>query len=314
MATQTGYSALELVQMILKRIPRPFPVTFGSLSTDAQFVLDALNLAYAELSGMGDWDWLRAEANINILKKISTTFTVTPTLATFTCTPAIVTTTAATSAPYLGAWAIPDSGSYKDVMVLKTLAANGLSGAFQTVWPTGYDTTLIATVVQPQYQLPADFDRPIDQTSFITTPWLIKGLDTARFLQTRQEDLYLSPTGLAVGIPSVCTVWGQADPSGTTYPAPYLHVYPFPEKDATVRLSYFKRPAKMTGATDVPLIPQGYQHALIERVLQMWYRDKQVDQVKKAACQASFDAIMAQMLGQTELTSERVAVQPESYR
>lgn len=50
-----------------------------------------------------------------------------------------------------------------------------------------------------------------------------------------------------------------------------LRVWPSPDAAATLRLKYYRLPAQLSGANDVPDIPQEYTYLMVERTLQFCF-------------------------------------------
>lgn len=311
-----AYTALDLVNLALRRAGDETQVTTLASATDhALFLTRALDYTHKRICGMASWDWLRAATEIQLYPVLGGTATITGTaLSSLSSTDGTLSYDGAADpvSPYIGAWVQTSSGSgenYRITAVGSNSACTlndyyGSNGSGQTV-----------TIAQDGFDLPSDFDRPLNADSFVTAPWAMEWRTPEDFLRARA--LYTGRrTGLIVqGKPQSYTLWGINTASAEANKRMRLFVDPFPDVGETVVIHYFKKPSTdLTSDSAYPLIPEKDHDVLIAGTLYRFFRDRLVDLNRAGAQKAAFVDGIRRMLGQSERTSDRPTMQPTNYR
>ena len=294
-----SYTLLQMTQHCLARMDKKTIASGTTTSTDeARFLSQAMTATHRWICGIHQWDWLRKEGEVVLVPDVTGITVTVGTPPAFTCT------TLGASAPYA-----TYSGGLVMLPALDVLRLGVMTsvtgGGFAVNNPhTGPHTG--CTFVQDTYALPSDFDRPVSSGSFIAAPWKMNAYDPERFLKIRTADLL--STFITVAQPDSYTIWGQGDGSQK------LIVWPFPDVAQTLSIRYIKKASDFTADGAYPDIPEKYQSILMNRAMDLYYRDKELDMTKRSVFHAMFLQTLQTMLGTVERSSDRMAMQPQTGR
>ncbi len=166
------------------------------------------------------------------------------------------------------------------------------------------------TYFEDEYDLAADFLRPIDMQRF--------SLEASIDLISRTEFRRRFPLNTTLGRPSVATILDFA-PSGSAVPirrvkfaAPPNDFYQIPYTYVTAYLAVSSAgvaAANLSADTDEPIVPLRYRHAIFYHALANWYRDKK-DDTRSQEAKAEYVDIMTRIMMDTEVGSVRPQIRP----
>lgn len=175
----------------------------------------------------------------------------------------------------------------------------------------GSDVAAGSTYVyfEDEYALASDFLRPIDAHFF----------DDARGLRivSRTDFRQKYPRNNTLGNPMVCCF--QDHPfSGNTTPVRKIRVAPVPNGYFSIPYSYVTSSlavssggaaqTQLSAATDEPIVPLRYRHAIVFHALYHWYRDHKNDPRSQEA-KAEYTDIMLRIGADQEVGSPRAKIQ-----
>ena len=176
------------------------------------------------------------------------------------------------------------------------------------------ETTLASgstyTYYEDEYDLAADFLRPIDMQRF--------SLEASIDLISRTEFRRRYPTNTTPGRPAVATILDFA-PSGSTTPIRRVKLAPYPNDFFQIPYTYVTAylavssagaaQTNMTADTDEPIVPLRYRHAIFYHALAAWYRDKK-DDTRSQEAKAEYVDIMSRIIMDTEVGAPRPQLRP----
>jgi hypothetical protein len=171
-------------------------------------------------------------------------------------------------------------------------------------------TGLSYTYFEDEYDLAADFLRPIDMQSFSDAA----GID----LIGRTEFRRRYPRNKVTNKPRVATIQDRA-PSGSTtvrrrvrFWQPPNAAYLIPYHYVTANLAVSSAgvtAANLSADTDEPIVPLRYRHAILFHALYHWYRDKR-DDARSAEAKGEYTDIMIRVISDTEIGQRRPQFRP----
>ena len=177
------------------------------------------------------------------------------------------------------------------------------------------DTETEATyrVFEDEYDLHADFLRPIDLRRFSSTV-NISLIDRVEFRRKY-------PRNSVTGRPVEATLVAQ-EPSGNTvvrrrlrlYRPPNSTVYMLPYNFVTNKLAVASggtEQVNLSADADEPIVPIQYRHAIVLHALINWYRDKK-DDARSQEVSAAWVDLLNRITGDQEIGSPRPQIQPNS--
>ena len=166
------------------------------------------------------------------------------------------------------------------------------------------------TYYEDEYDLAADFLRPIDMQRF--------SLEASVDLISRTEFRRRFPIYSTLGRPSVATILDFA-PSGNVTPIRRVKFasapndfYQIPYTYVTSNLAVSSAgvaAANLSADTDEPIVPLRYRHALVFHALSHWYRDKK-DDTRSQEAKAEYVDIMSRIMMDTEVGAPRPQLRP----
>lgn len=166
------------------------------------------------------------------------------------------------------------------------------------------------TYYEDEYDLAADFLRPIDMQRF--------SLEASVDLISRTEFRRRFPVNSTLGRPSVATILDFA-PSGSTAPvrrvkfaSPPNDFYQIPYTYVTAYLAVSSAgvaAANLSADTDEPIVPLRYRHAILYHALAAWYRDKK-DDTRSQEAKSEYVDVMTRIMADTEVGSTRPQLRP----
>lgn len=166
------------------------------------------------------------------------------------------------------------------------------------------------TYYEDEYDLAADFLRPIDMQRF--------SLEASVDLISRTEFRRRFPINSTLGRPSVATILDFA-PSGNVTPIRRVKFasapndfYQIPYTYVTSNLAVSSAgvaAANLSADTDEPIVPLRYRHALVFHALSHWYRDKK-DDTRSQEAKAEYVDIMSRIMMDTEVGAPRPQLRP----
>lgn len=175
------------------------------------------------------------------------------------------------------------------------------------------ETSLAAssyTYYEDEYDLAADFLRPIDMQRF--------SLEMSIDLISRTEFRRRFPVNTTLGRPSFATILDFAPASNTTpirrvkfasapndfYQIPYTYVTAYLAVSSAGVAA-----ANLSADTDEPIVPLRYRHAIFYHALANWYRDKKND-TRSQEAKAEYVDIMTRIMLDTEVGAVRPQLRP----
>jgi hypothetical protein len=163
---------------------------------------------------------------------------------------------------------------------------------------------------EDEYDLAADFLRPVDIQVFSDQ----MSID----LISRTEFRRRYPTNTIPGRPTVATLLDFA-PSGNTTPIRRVKFAPPPNDFLIIPYAYITGnlavssvgvgAANLSAATDEPIVPLRYRHALVLHALYHWMRDKK-DDTRSQEAKAEYTDIMTRISLDQEIGSARPQLRP----
>lgn len=163
---------------------------------------------------------------------------------------------------------------------------------------------------EDEYSLASDFLRVVDAQVFSDE----LGIE----LIGRTEFRRRYPTNSTPGRPKVACIIDAA-PSGNTTPIRRVRFYPPPSTALTIPYTYITSnlatssagvaQANLSAASDEPIVPLRYRHALFYHALYGWYRDKR-DDARSQEARAEYTDLMLRIGGDYEVGANRPQIQP----
>lgn len=194
-------------------------------------------------------------------------------------------------------YVVSSVGSDTAITLAEKFTETSLSGATYTYY-------------EDEYDLAADFLRPIDMQRF--SP------EMSINLISRTEFRSRFPTNSTVNRPAVATILDFA-PSGSTTPIRRVKFAPPPNDIFQIPYSYVTAylavssagtaAANLSGDTDEPIVPLRYRHAILYHALAAWYRDKK-DDTRSQEAKAEYVDIMSRIIMDTEVGAPRPQLRP----
>lgn len=173
---------------------------------------------------------------------------------------------------------------------------------------TATDTTYI--YYEDEYDLASDFLRPVDAQRFSDEI----GIDIIGRTEFRRR----YPTNSTPGRAAVASIIDFA-PSGNTTPIRRVRFAPPPSTAMTIPYTYITgnlavsaagvAASSLSAATDEPIIPLRYRHALVFHALYHLYRDRK-DDARSQEARAEYIDIMQRMSADTEVGANRPRFAP----
>lgn len=169
---------------------------------------------------------------------------------------------------------------------------------------------------EDEYALASDFLRPVDAQNFSDEHTID--------LISRTEFRRRYPSNTVTGKPSVATLIDSA-PSGNTTPIRRVKFYQPPSTFQLIPYTYITgnlavsaagvAAANLSAATDEPIVPLRYRHAILYHALAAWYRDKKDDSRSQEA-KAEYVDMMTRIVMDNEIGGNRAQLAPRvgSYR
>ena len=173
-------------------------------------------------------------------------------------------------------------------------------------------TTSDATYVyyEDEYDLASDFLRPVDMQQFSD--------QMSIELIGRTEFRRRYPVNSTTGRPTVATLIDSA-PSGNTTPVRRVRFFKPPSTAMSIPYTYITSnlavsstgtaAANMSAATDEPIIPLRYRHALVFHALYHWMRDKK-DDARMEAAKGEYTDLMLRIVSDVEVGGVRPQIRP----
>ena len=166
------------------------------------------------------------------------------------------------------------------------------------------------TYYEDEYDLAADFLRPIDMQRF--------SLEASVDLISRTEFRRRFPVNSTLGRPSVATILDFA-PSGSVTPIRRVKFAPAPNDFFQIPYTYVTAylavssagaaQANMSADSDEPIMPLRYRHAIVLHALASLYRDKK-DDTRSQEAKAEYVDIMSRIIMDTEIGAPRPQLRP----
>src|SRR3990167_2119640 len=166
------------------------------------------------------------------------------------------------------------------------------------------------TYYEDEYDLAADFLRPIDMQRF--------SLEASVDLISRTEFRRRFPVNSTLGRPSVATSVDFA-PSGSVAPIRRVKFAPAPNDFYQIPYTYVTgnlavsssgtAAANLSADTDEPIVPLRYRHAILYHALASWYRDKK-DDTRSQEAKAEYVDIMTRIMMDVEVGAPRPQLRP----
>lgn len=166
---------------------------------------------------------------------------------------------------------------------------------------------------EDEYALASDFLRPVDQRQFADS------IEIELIGRTEFRRRYPRPK--ITGRPEVATIYDKPF-SGNTTPVRKVGFYKPPDQAYTIPYSYITSnlavssagaaQTQMSAATDEPIVPLRYRHALLLHALYNWYRDKK-DDTRSAEVKSEYTDIMLRVISDNEIGASRPNIRPRSY-
>lgn len=163
---------------------------------------------------------------------------------------------------------------------------------------------------EDDYALASDFLRPLDLQRFSDAV----PID----LISRTEFRRRYPANSSPSRPCVACIIDEA-PSGNTTPVRKVRFAPPPSTAILIPYSYITgnlavssagvAAANLSAATDEPIVPLRYRHAIVFHALYNWYRDKK-DDVRSAEAKSEYTDIMLRVMGDVEMGARRPQFRP----
>jgi hypothetical protein len=163
---------------------------------------------------------------------------------------------------------------------------------------------------EDEYDLASDFLRPVDMQQFSD--------QMSIELIGRTEFRRRYPVNATTGRPTVATLIDSA-PSGNTTPVRRVKFYKPPSTSMNIPYTYITSSlavssagaaqANMSAATDEPIVPLRYRHALVFHALTHWYRDKK-DDVRMEAAKGEYTDLMLRIVSDVEVGGVRPQIRP----
>lgn len=165
---------------------------------------------------------------------------------------------------------------------------------------------------EDEYDLAADFLRPVDAQSFSD--------ECSISIISRTEFRRRFPTNSTTGRPSVACINDYA-PSGNTTPIRRVQFSNAPSTAMRIPYAYITSylavtssgtaQAQLSGDTDEPIVPLRYRHAIVFHALHHWYRDKK-DDSRSGEAKSEYTDIMLRASADVEVGGKRPQFQPRS--
>jgi len=166
------------------------------------------------------------------------------------------------------------------------------------------------TYYEDEYDLAADFLRPIDMQRF--------SLEVSVDLISRTEFRRRFPANTILGRPGVATILDFA-PSGSATPIRRVKFAPPPNDFFQIPYTYVTSylavsalgvaAANLVADTDEPIVPLRYRHAIFYHALESWYRDKK-DDTRSQEAKSEYVDIMSRIIVDTEVGAPRPQLRP----
>jgi hypothetical protein len=163
---------------------------------------------------------------------------------------------------------------------------------------------------EDEYDLASDFLRPVDMQQFSD--------QMSIELIGRTEFRRRYPVNATTGRPTVATLI-DSGPSGNTTPVRRVKFYKPPSTAMNIPYTYITSnlavssagvaAANMSAATDEPIVPLRYRHALVFHALTHWYRDKK-DDVRMEAAKGEYTDLMLRIVSDVEVGGVRPQIRP----
>lgn len=163
---------------------------------------------------------------------------------------------------------------------------------------------------EDEYDLASDFLRPVDMQTFS---------DEANIdLISRSEFRRRYPNNAIPGTPSVATIIDVA-PSGNTTPIRRVKLADPPSDFRRLPYSYITAnlavsatgtaATSLSAATDEPIVPLRYRHAILFHALYHWYRDRK-DDSRSVETKAEYTDIMLRIALDSDIGAPRPQIRP----
>jgi hypothetical protein len=163
---------------------------------------------------------------------------------------------------------------------------------------------------EDEYALASDFLRPVDLQQFSD--------QVSIALIGRTEFRRVFPSNSVPGRPRSATLIDAA-PSGNTTPVRRVRFAPPPSTALTIPYAYITAnlavsalgvaQANLSAATDEPIVPLRYRHAILFHALYHWYRDKK-DDARTDAAKAEYTDMMIRMTSDVDIGASRPRIRP----
>lgn len=164
---------------------------------------------------------------------------------------------------------------------------------------------------EDEYDLASDFLRPVDIRRF-SVEMNIELIGRTMFRQR-------FPANSTPGTYPVCACINDYAPSGNTTPIRRVQFAPPSMTFQTIPYSYITNllavsatgvgQTALSAATDEPIVPLRYRHAIVFHALYAWYRDMK-DDGRSAEAKAEYTDIMARMMADVDVGASRPQLQP----
>ena len=163
---------------------------------------------------------------------------------------------------------------------------------------------------EDEYDLASDFLRPVDAQRFSD--------ETNISIISRTEFRRRYPSNSTRGRPTVATIIDFA-PSGNTTPIRRVKLAPAPDSFILIPYTYITSnlavssagaaASSLSAASDEPIVPLRYRHAIVYHALYNWYRDKKDDD-RAASAKAEYTDIMLRIMSDSEIGAVRPQLRP----
>ena len=256
------------------------------------------------------YPWAERQARLIVRAQYSTgTVTATKGSTTLSGTSTLWTTTDAFSIANARAnGKVLVAGSTTPYVVSSVGGAGTITLTSKFTEETATDQTYI--YYEDEYDLASDFLRPVDVQQFsdeVNIP-----------LISRTEFRRRHPTNRAPGrVAEACIV--DAAPSGNTTPIRRVRFAPPPSTAMTIPYAYITgnlavssagvAAANLSAASDEPIVPLRYRHALLFHALYHWYRDRK-DDTRSQEAKGEYTDLMLRVGADVEVGGVRPQIQP----
>ncbi len=215
---------------------------------------------------------------------------------------------------------------------------DGATESFRIEWSRTVGSTDVANMVsawkddttafqaqfryyEDEYDLAADFLRPVDISRFSSGPTGIKLIGRNKF-RNRYPDTSTSgrpSVGTIIDRP-VGTVTAETGATTDTVPRRRLRLYPYPDDAYRIRYTYITSNLATSSAgvpktslvedTDEPIVPLRYRMLTVLHALSSWYRDRHDDPQRSQAAKADYEILMKRTRSDVEIGQSRPQLRP----